>query len=402
MLKKTMEGIPMRMFHSRFAPLYTVLLTVLLLLASCMRLPGDMSGRPGVSPDAQAPAVPSPAPDAPSEESDAHADVFRNNAQADSAVLSALYAYYRNVWYDDAAEFDRIAAEGKRKITVYACRAYREGMLVAAKPWLDGELTADLFRATRGSCVWDINYTRLFGDTIVYGASFAWDNGTCATTRAEADFLDGQTDTVEMVCAEKDDDGRMGFLLIAQGETWLSSLRLFNGDQLVADDTDPNFSGITSDVRYDETLSLFDRTRFLPAHAVAGDAHGAALQGGGMLRAESGTCGLSCIALADGVTPADLWRSNIVRFDALHVTAGAALTLELLGDAVSVCAYLADLSLEDGTEAGQAACLGAPLSEDAFAASEGGFSLRAPDAPGFYVLILQTADAYLFAGIRVE
>ena len=163
----------------RFRPTFhglLLLLAGLLFAAACIPAAPDT---PNVTPeplpiDADAPgAEPSEPADAAVEPLD-NAALFDLRAPVSSIGREALRLYFRSLYGEDF--FDRKAAEGIR-ICVYAAEVYRDGTLFVADFYWGGELAPDLLYVEDGAVVsatlcsdcWSLNYTRLYGDTIVYG-----------------------------------------------------------------------------------------------------------------------------------------------------------------------------------------------------------------------------------------
>ncbi len=336
-------------------------------------------------------------------------DVFLNNAAAGEDVLTALYGYFRGVQYEEEW-FDKRAADGT-KIAVYAWRPYGNGLLATADFYYGGELTADLFYIengavkyfTSGSDVWSINYTRLFGDTVVYGKSFAWDNGIQASTRADAAFFDGQACSADMPCTANDDAGRTGFIFIAKGETWLKSLQIFNGNTLVTDET--NYQFLYADLTpYKGELKVREATRFNPMYNAASWANRADRlneQPPKLMIGEE-AAGFECIGKDIDFALPDIWRSNISYFYPLPASASAAYEITGLNAADIVNAYWIDAALDNGTPKGLASCVGHNIASGGIVASGANLSVtQTPKTPGKHILIIETADAFLFTAVDV-
>lgn len=386
----------------RFRPTFhglLLLLAGLLFAAACIPAAPDT---PNVTPeplpiDADAPGA------EPSEPADAAAEPLDNTALFDlrapvsSIDREALRLYFRSLYGEDF--FDRKAAEGIR-ICVYAAEVYRDGTLFVADFYWGGELAPDLLyvedgavvSATLGSDCWSLNYTRLYGDTIVYGKSFAWDNGPLSTTSAAAVFTDGVTLTVPLAAAQ--DDPQPGFLFVREGEGYLSTLTLYDGVRKVADQDSGLFSVSEFSDRFSENSGLTSWARFSP-----------------MLTAEmrerrhsdllSSALPLLCVGEAalplerhyadSGVTLKDLWRSLPYDLpDTVEANAAVAFDGLSLGETPQRV-YLVALSLDDGSDEGAAkACRECPAD-----------SLMTPSAPGCYALLLDCGEVLFSALLKI-
>lgn len=376
-----------------------LLLAGLLFTAACIPAAPDS---PNVTPETLPIAADASGAE-PSETADAAVDPLENAALFDlrapvsSIDREALRLYFRSLYGEDF--FDRKAADGIR-ICVYAAEAYRGGTLLVADFYWGGESAPDLLylengavtAATIGSDCWSLNYTRLFGDTIVYGKSFAWDNGPLATTSAAAVFTDGVTLTVPLAASK--DDPQPGFLFVREGEGYLSSLTLYDGVRVVADLDSGQFSVSEFSGRFSENSALSDWTRFCPmltseAHEREwSDALSSALP---VVCAGSAVLPLERHYADSGVTLADLWRS-LPNDLPETVEANTAMTFDRLPrDAAPQRVYLVALSLDDGSDEGAAkACRECPAD-----------LVKAPSEPGCYAVLLDCGDVLFHALFKI-
>ena len=386
----------------RFRPTFhglLLLLAGLLFAAACIPAAPDT---PNVTPeplpiDADAPgAEPSEPADAAVKPLD-NASLFDLRAPVSSIDREALRLYFRSLYGEDF--FDRKAAEGIR-ICVYAAEVYRDGTLFVADFYWGGELAPDLLyvedgavvSATLGSDCWSLNYTRLYGDTIVYGKSFAWDNGPLSTTSAAAIFTDGVTLTVPLAAAQ--DDPQPGFLFVREGEGYLSTLTLYDGVRKVADQDSGLFSVSEFSDRFSENSGLTSWARFSPMLTAEmrerrhSDLLSSALP---LLRVGEAALPLERHYADSGVTLKDLWRSLPNDLPQI-VEANAAMTFDCLPhDAAPQRVYLVALSLDDGSDEGAAkACRECPAD-----------SLMTPSAPGCYALLLDCGDVLFHALFKI-
>lgn len=386
----------------RFRPTFhglLLLLAGLLFAAACIPSAPDT---PNVTPeplpiDADAPgAEPSETADAAVEPLD-NASLFDLRAPVSSIDREALRLYFRSLYGEDF--FDRKAAEGIR-ICVYAAEVYRDGTLFVADFYWGGELAPDLLyvedgavvSATLGSDCWSLNYTRLYGDTIVYGKSFAWDNGPLSTTSAAAVFTDGVTLTVPLAAAQ--DDPQPGFLFVREGEGYLSTLTLYDGVRKVADQDSGLFSVSEFSDRFSENSGLTSWARFSPMLTAEmrerrhSDLLSSALP---LLRVGEAALPLERHYADSGVTLKDLWRSLPYDLpDTVEANAAVAFDGLSLGETPQRV-YLVVLSLDDGTDEGAArACRECPAD-----------SLMTPSAPGCYALLLDCGEVLFSALLKI-
>lgn len=346
---------------------------------------------------------------------------FSDDIGVSDEVKEALYTYYRTGNGRSPERFDKHAADGV-KISVYAQRSYHEGVLVVADFYLDGEVDPDLHYIEKGrvayctqnSDCWSINYTRLFGGTIVYGDSFAWDNGRKETTHATVTFMDGQTERVEM--QNQSEGTHAGYIFVANGETWLSSLQLWNGDALAADDRDGQF--VVDPEREpwkDSILSIRNRTRYAEMnspeqHASFGSRQtlssvlaAVELTSGGLQEnAGEGTAvSLRVWDKQSELALSDLWRSNNHMVSYATAASASDFSLRLLNrpsyEEVGHMRWV-ELGADDGTQESLLSYV-----------TEVDFKNIADWAPpakkghyGHYLLILETADAYYTAAFLIE
>lgn len=386
----------------RFRPTFhglLLLLAGLLFAAACIPAAPDT---PNVTPeplpiDADAPgAEPSEPADAAVEPLD-NASLFDLRAPVSSIDREALRLYFRSLYGEDF--FDRKAAEGIQ-ICVYAAEVYRDGTLFVADFYWGGELAPDLLyvedgavvSATLGSDCWSLNYTRLYGDTIVYGKSFAWDNGPLSTTSAAAVFTDGVTLTVPLAAAQ--DDPQPGFLFVREGEGYLSTLTLYDGVRKVADQDSGLFSVSEFSDRFSENSGLTSWARFSPMLTAEmrerrhSDLLSSALP---LLRVGEAALPLERHYADSGVTLKDLWRS--LPYDLPEtVEANAAMTFDCLPhDAAPQRVYLVALSLDDGSDEGAARACRECLAD----------LVKAPSEPGCYAVLLDCGDVLFHALFKI-
>lgn len=194
-----------------------------------------------------------------------------------SADMGAVVERMRTDSYDQEKFDERIAA-GKR-VKIYSHAPFEGGTLVVAGLPTEGEFLPDLFyvkdgevkNRTYGAGYWAINYARFMGHTIVFGPSFAWDeDAPLETTHAAATFFDGQ----EAVCDMLSTPARSaGYLLVVPGNTWLKTLRLYNGDTLVEHEKSSRFSstgeGWVNYMAIDSTLEIRNYTNLCSMYASA-------------------------------------------------------------------------------------------------------------------------------------
>lgn len=347
---------------------------------------------------------------------------FSDDIGVSYEVKQALYTYYHTGNGQRSPErFEKHAADGV-KIGIYAERPYHEGVLVVANFYLGGEVDPDLHYIEKGRVVyctqysdcWSINYTRLFGDTIVYGDSFAWDNGLKETTHATAAFMDGQTERVEM--QNQPEGAHTGFIFVADGETWLSSLQLWNGDALAADDQDGQFVAdpewepwkdsilsIRNRTRYAEMTSPEQRMLFWGRQTLSSVSAAVELTSGGLEESagEGITVSLRVWDKQSELALSDLWRSNNHMVSYATAASASNFSLRLSNrpayEEVEHMRWV-ELEADDGTQGSLLSCV-----------TEVDFKNTTDWAPpakkghfGHYLLILETADSYYTAPFLIE
>lgn len=330
--------------------------------------------------------------------------MFSNRANAGGSMLRALYGHFRTA-YKDPGHFDRLLERG-HLINVYAARDFKDGTLAVADFAYEGEMFPDLFYIKDGAVVsrtygtdpWSIHYTRLSGSTIAYGKSFAWDGGILASTHAEATFMNGRTDSIAMPVTAEEKDSTTGFILIAEGDTWLGALAIYDSETLVTDDHNDQFqySGTTR-------ASIFGRTCYLPMYTP--EVWQRRFENSDKVKLIAGgeRLGMTPLYKETGALLADTWRSCEHRIMLFAVAPDALIPPEGLetGDILHV--YWADISLDDGTEEGMARCLSEPIGLDSLVqGTKTGILCSTPGKPGQYVFIIETAEAYYATGFLVQ
>ena len=338
-----------------------------------------------------------------------------NEAGATDAEVSAIYEAEK-AGFNNGFDIEYAARQGIH-LYIYARQDWHGGALLLAGLSPMGELAPELYyinnsgvvTRTNGSDVWSINYTHYAGETIVFGESFAWDNGPLATSEVTAEFLDGNTVTVPM---EYSPNGEMdiscGFICVSPSITWLKSLKITKDGKTVADDYSGPFTfSPANEPWYGEAESIRNRTRYvctsdsMPANQIyVTDFFG----GYPSLTFETPYAGESIVTHSltywpychahEGVSP-DIWHSNNGLHEMADVIAGsqiAAVVMSVtdnyddrqkLADLCVSKAYWADLSVDDDER-----CI-----------REG--ELVCPRKKGYYILILLTDYGYFSQTMRV-
>lgn len=356
--------------------------------AALERFVGDACGLGGVSArePARSPAIVQEIPPG----------FVANEAGATDAEISAVFAVVRN-----SLPVESMTGQGMH-LYIYARQAWRGGALLLAGVSPRGEESAELYFVrggglvmhTRGSDCWSINYTHYEDETIVFGESFAWDNGPLATDEALAEFWNGETVTAEMAFTPNGEgDITRGFICTTPSITWLKSLAILKNGKTVVDDRSGQFTfDPKKEPWYGQPQSIRNRTRYVwPAGAPRtadvmkffGGFPAVMVETGDASRERLGlTHWPDCLAHS-GVSP-DIWHSNNGLYGRATVTAGSAIAAEILtaaddpeerrkvSDLAVSNVYWVDLSIDD----------------DGKCISEGG--LAAPVKKGYYVLILVT------------
>lgn len=328
---------------------------------------------------------------------------FSDRAGADEDVRAALYEHFLA---ERSERFLELLEKGYL-INIYAVRGLGNGTLALSDFAYEGEMFPDLFyiengavvSRTRGTDPWSVHYTRLMGSTVVYGRSFAWDGGILASTHADASFLNGLTDNAKMPVTAGKDDTITGFVFIADGDTWLSSLSIYDGDTLVTDDHDYQFqySDITAE-------TIFARTRFMPMYTDKTWARHVENTPDVALLVDGQRYGLGALYKETGALLADAWRTSEQFLMPLTVAPDMSLALQGLDADDILRLYLVDLRLDDGSEDGMEKCLGEPLEllGGSKYDSETGLAFAAPAKTGLYAIVIETSDAYYAQGVSVE
>jgi hypothetical protein len=261
---------------------------------------------------------------------------------------------------------------------------------------------------TNGSDVWSINYTHYQGETIVFGLSFAWDNGPRATDEVRAEFWNGEAVTTPMLYTPNGEtDVSRGYICAAPSVTWLKSLKIMADGEVVADDSSGQF--VTDPVNqpwYGEADSIRNRTHFVSMSDTLPDSGVNMIDFFGGIPAvtletpyEGGSTVISelkhwpsCEA-HEGISP-DIWHSNN-GLGAVEVVAGSRITAEVIAVSDSFDAHdkIADLSVA------HAYWVDLSILDDEQCIREG--ELVCPAEKGFYVLIVDTDYGYFSQMVKV-
>lgn len=366
-----------------------------------------------VTPEATAPEA-TPLVTAAAEKNASDHACFELRTEADDGVLHALYGYFRDT-IGPADFFDaRVKGDDGARIRLYAAVPYKDGMLALADFSMDGETAPDLFyiidgevqSATSGTDPWSVPYTRIGGDTIVYGKSFAWDNGPLKTTHITAVFCDGQTVTQDLT-AEKGAP-QPGYIIPVTGQTYLDSLTIYDKSNVVVDDTNADFVLAELKDRFAKDYSICEFLRFCPMQSARERERAMADTESGAKKVSVGetATGLLCWYKGLGATMPDLWRT-INACPPITVTGGE--TLEWLGlnSADIRRIYWVEPALDDGTPEGIAkavreAELPAETDSGDAGGTQGGSNITLPASQGQYMLIVECGDRYYTSYFNIE
>lgn len=336
----------------------------------------------------------------------------KNEAGATDAEVAAIFAV-------ETESYDIKSVSGYGAcLYIYARQSWRDGALLLAGVSPMGEVSAELYHIsggrvlmhTRGSDAWSINYTHYLGETIVFGESFAWDNGPLATDGVVAEFWNGETVSTPMAYTpDGGNDVTRGFICATPSTTWLKSLKIIANGETVADDGDDRFLFNPSHQPwYGDARSIRNRTFYVwrsdvrPADLMKSctDAFGGypsvtveTLYESEPVVTQLLTYWPDCDA-HEGVSP-DIWHSNNGLHHMVNAIAGSRITAQVtdmsdggVGRKVSDLpvsqAYWVDLSVSDdenGIRKGELVC---------------------PAQQGYYVLILSTDFGCFSQIIKVE
>lgn len=260
--------------------------------------------------------------------------------------------------------------------------------------------------ATSASSPDHINYTRLFGDTVVYGRSFALDakGAPLNSTSIEAHFTSGEAVRTDLVCK----DGAMrGFILLGEGGTWLRQLSIYNGDTLIADDANASLAR-TGDVYSNEPVSIRSCTQFNYMSSAKAPDERAELIVKSNVRAGDNTTVLTTWADSFNnsykLAFADMWRSANSLASEISASVGEKLLVSGVEHEDIMGIYWVDLNKDDGSVSDSEAVKQAAW---AHIGLNIGFPDRAqkawsaPEEAGDYMVIFRTPKAYYSAVVRV-
>lgn len=335
---------------------------------------------------------------------------IRNEAGATAEEVSAIFEVEKNFYDIESIDGQDVY------LYIYARQKWHDGALLLAGVSPMGEIPAELYfiskggviMRTNGSDIWSINYTHYRGETIVFGKSFAWDNGPLATDEVNAQFWNGETVSAPMKLVPDDkNDTAKGYICVTPSVTWLRSLKIIAGGKTVADDSDHMFLfSPQQQPWYGEAESIRNRTRYVWTSDVLSEEKKSVIDlFGGYPSVTVQTPydnGSETIPLTywpdcaghNGISP-DIWHSNNGLHEMADVIAGSRILPEVIdvsesydlgkkvGDLLVSQVYWADLSVKDDTK-----CV-----------SKG--ELVCPTKKGFYILILFTDHGCFSQTLRV-
>lgn len=338
-----------------------------------------------------------------------------NEVGATDAEIVAIFADVKNSFYD-SYDVDYVAKQGIH-LYIYARQDWHEGALLLAGLSPMGEQPPELYfindsgmvMRTSGSDVWSINYTHYAGETIVFGESFAWDNGPLATDEVTAEFWSGETVTVPMEYAQNSkDDVTRGYICVAPSITWLKSLKILKDDNVVMDDVSGTFlSDPANEPWYGEPESIRNRTGYVGTSDVNNAVHTNIIDffgGYPSITVETGdsaqplftselTYWPNCPA-HEGISP-DIWHSNNALHGGVVVTAGSRISAEV----TAVTDNAEDHVKADDLNISKIYWVDLSVKDDEKCITEG--ELICPVKKGYYVLILSTDYGNFAKTIRV-
>ncbi|OQB24468.1 MAG: Regulatory protein BlaR1 [Firmicutes bacterium ADurb.Bin182] len=362
---------------------------------------------PDASPGEEQPATPFP-----TVTTDIPDGFIINAAGAADSEVSAIFAVEKNSLYIQTL------AEQDIHLYIYARQDWHDGALILAGVSPRGETAPELYfinssgavMRTSGSDCWSINYTHYEGETIVFGKSFAWDNGPLATDEVRAEFWGTEAVSVPMeYIPNEDNEITRGFICTTPSVTWLKSLKILRDGKTVTDDGSGQFIySPENEPWYGEAESIRNRTRYVwmsDALPAAQKINVLDFFGGyPSVTVETGVAAQPSITRAltywpdcsahKGISP-DIWHSNNGLYDRVSVKAGSKITAEVsavtddsqdhqkVSDLAISKIYWADLS----------------INSDDLCITEG--ELVSPAKKGYYVLVLYTDYGYFSQTVRV-
>lgn len=320
-------------------------------------------------------------------------NIVDNAAGADEETARAVALRLREDERQDVEWFDKRTAEGV-KVKIYAAITFENGILALADFYIGGEVGPDLFyvengkvsaRTYGGDC-WSINYARLYGHTIAYGRSFAWNGGPgevgyIPTTHAEGEFFNRETVRCDMPAGN-------GFILAVPGDTWLKAVRLYDDEILVCDDTCGEF------VKFHGERGGWENTEYVVRERTSFHSFYDGKAGGIMRSPEDGwpavvidgkAYGMQRYAKNEGLLFPDLWRNDNWMHQMTEVTGGAEFTFQNLPETdEEQLVFCVNMALDNGAE-------------DSYAAEEAALSqYKTPQLPGYYMLIVDSGDGHYY------
>lgn len=337
------------------------------------------------------------------------AGFIKNEAGATDEEMAAIFAAEKST-----RNVESLAEQGAH-LYIYARQDWHDGALLLAGVAPMGELPAELYFVSGGevvtrtsvSDIWSLNYTHYQGETIVFGPSFAWDNGPLATDEVQAEFWNGETVTVPMkYIPNGESEITRGYICVTPSLTWLKSLKIVSDGKTLADDgsgwflTDPS-----NQPWYGEPESIRNRTRYVRMPDVWPDEKTDVVDDlGGIPTVTLETPGEGAVTCPleywpgctahEGISP-DIWHSNNSLPTLVDAKAGSRIAAGVMAEPDSFDAsqkvsdfsvnevYWADLSVKDDEK-----CI-----------TQG--ELVCPTKQGFYILVVVTDYGCFIKTLRI-
>ncbi len=326
-----------------------------------------------------------------------------NEVGATDAEVAAIFIDVKNSFYD-GYNVDYAALQGIR-LYIYARQDWHDGALLLAGLSPMGEQAPELYyindegmvMRTNGSDIWSINYTHYAGETIVFGESFASDNGPLATDEVMAEFWSGESVTVPMeYTPNSKDDVTRGYICVAPSVTWLKSLKILKDGKVVMDDVSGAFFYDPNEPWYGEAESIRNRTCYVGTSDVNSAVYANMVDffgGYPSITVETGdlsepffsselTYWPDCPA-HESISP-DIWHSN----NALHGSVTALARSRISAEVTAVTDNAEDHIKADDLDVSKIYWVDLSVKDDKKCITEG--ELVCPDKKGDYVLILST------------
>ena len=177
---------------------------------------------------------------------------YANNETSLEVINLLADAINEEISNHDSAK-KRLDEFGQDQFMINAAVPFEDGVLICGDTVRDGENYCNLYYFENGQIIyrtfdsdcWSLNYTVFKDHTIAYGKSIGWDNGVIMQDKVVAQFANGETSShvFSNIPFKSEKEGwhdeeviTDGYILIADGQTWIENIEFYGKDGSVQND----------------------------------------------------------------------------------------------------------------------------------------------------------------------